>query len=106
MGKTMTNLSIVLGLITVAFAGYYLYLQKDSSTLNIESSEETMQNMMNKTQKFIQHRQTLDKVRLDMNIFEDKRFVSLRSFSTPIEEQPIGRPDPFADREEVETDSI
>jgi len=96
MGKTATNLAIVLGLITVAFAGYYMYTQQASGTLTFDDNKQTMQNMLNNTRVFIQHRQTLDNVQMDIGFFEDERFQSLRSFSTPIVEQPIGRPDPFA----------
>lgn len=97
MGKTATNLSIILGLITVAFAGYYMYTQQASSGLMFDDNQQTMQNMLNNTRIFIQHRQALDSVKMDISFFEDERFQSLRSFSTPIQEQPIGRPDPFAD---------
>lgn len=97
MGKTATNLAIVLGLITVAFAGYYMYTQQASTgALSFNDNQQTMQNMLNNTRVFIQHRQTLDNVKMDIGFFEDERFQSLRSFSTPIIEQPIGRPDPFA----------
>jgi len=97
MGKTATNLSIVLGLITVAFAGYYIYTQQASTTLLFDDNQQTMQNMLNNTRVFIQHRQALDAVKMDISFFEDERFQSLRSFSTPILEQPVGRQDPFAD---------
>ncbi len=97
MGKTATNLAVVLGLITVAFAGYYMYTQQASNgALSFDNNQQTMQNMLNNTRVFIQHRQALDNVKMDIEFFEDERFQSLRSFSTPILEQPIGRPDPFA----------
>jgi len=98
MGKTATNLSVALGLIAVVFGIWYIYNQYTASqAVEFDASEQTMQNMLNNTRVFIQHRQTLQKVSLDISIFEDDRFNSLESFSTPIEERPIGRPDPFAD---------
>ena len=96
MGKTATNIAVVLGLITVAFAGYYMYTQKASTGLDFASNEQTMQAMLNNTHVFMEHRQTLDKVKLDIGFFEDERLLSLRSFSTPLEDHPIGRPNPFA----------
>ena len=96
MGKTATNISIVLGLITVAYAGYYMYVQRSAGTLNFESSQQTTDNMLKNTRVFIDYHKTMTKIKLDVSIFEDKRFTSLRSFSTPIQERPIGRPDPFA----------
>ena len=97
MGKTATNLSIILGLITVAFAGYYMYMQRASTTLDTGSSEQSLQIMLNNTKIFIEHRQKLDTVKFDTGLFEDPRFTSLRSFTAPIKDQPIGRPDPFAE---------
>jgi len=97
MGKTATNLSIVLGLITVAFAGYYMYTQQASTTLLVDDNQQTMQDMLKNTRVFIQHRQALESVEMDISLFEDERFRSLRSFSTPILERPVGRSDPFAD---------
>jgi len=97
MGKTATNIAIVLGLITIAFAGYYMYIQRSVNTLNFESNEQTMQNMLNNTHVFIEYRQTLNNIELDVNLFEDRGFTSLRSFTTPIKDHPVGRPDPFAD---------
>ena len=96
MGKTATNLSIVLGLITVAFAGYYLYTQRAASTLEFTATGPTTQNMLQNTRVFIEHRQTLDAIELDIGFFEDPRLLSLQSFTTPIQTQPVGRPDPFA----------
>ena len=97
MGKTATNLSIVLGLITIAFAGYYLYTQRSASILASSPSDQTMQNMLNNTKSFIEYRQLLDKIVLDTQFFEDPKFTSLRSFTTEIIEQPIGRPNPFSE---------
>lgn len=98
MGKTATNLAIALGLITIAFAGYYMYTQSTTPLLNFKNdNEQVLQNMLQNTQVFIERSKTLDKVTLDISFFEDKRFRSLRSFTTPIPEKPIGRPDPFAE---------
>lgn len=99
MSKTTKNLVVVLGLITIVFAGYYLYTQQAPLFDDSSSNEQTMQNMLNNTRVFMQRRQTLDQVELDITFFEDPRFQSLRSFSTPIEERPVGRQDPFADPE-------
>jgi len=97
MGKIITNLVIVLGVITVAFAGYYVFIQQGESGLGFNSNEQTMQNMLNNTQVFITRRQALDRVDLNtaVGIFEDAQFRSLRSFSTPIQERPVGRENPF-----------
>jgi len=97
MGKIITNLVVILGFITIAFAGYYLFVQQGDSGLGFKSNEQTMQNMLNNTQVFISRRQALDRVDLAtaVNIFEDPQFRSLRSFSTPIQDRPISRENPF-----------
>jgi len=97
MGKIITNLVIVLGVITVAFAGYYVFIQQGESGLGFNSNEQNMQNMLNNTQVFITRRQALDRVNLNkaVGIFEDAQFRSLRSFSTPVQERPVGRENPF-----------
>jgi hypothetical protein len=98
MGKTATNLVTTLGLVTVVFAGYYLYKQQAAGALDLTSkNEQVMQEMLRNTQAFIGHGQTLSAVQLDISLFEDERFRSLKSYSTPILERPIGRPDPFAE---------
>lgn len=97
MGKIITNLTVVLGFITVAFAGYYIFIQQGGSALEFNSNELTKQNMLNNTQVFIARRQALDEVDLatSVELFEDARFRSLRSFSTPIPERQVGRSNPF-----------
>jgi hypothetical protein len=97
MGKIITNLVIVLGLITVAAGGYYVFIQKEDSVLNFSSNDQTMQNMLNNTQVFISRRQELNKVNMSENIsiFDDAQFRSLRSFSSAVQERPVGRNNPF-----------
>lgn len=93
MGKTLTNLSVILGLITIAFGGFYLYTQYGTSSLGTSANS---QNMLNETKIFIERGEILQKTTLDIGFFEDERFRSLRSYTTPINEYPIGRPDPFS----------
>ena len=103
MGKTITNLSIVLGIVTIAFAAYYLYVQKAPTVSDFEVNEQTLQNMLNNTRVFIQHKNTLNAISLNPSFFEDERLLSLRSFSTPVPEQPVGRVNPFAEIDALRT---
>lgn len=96
MGKSVKNFAIILGLLTVAFAGYYFYGQR-AATTDFTANEQTMQDMLNNTRVFIGYGQQLSRIRLDISFFEDERFLSLQSFDTPIQPRPIGRPDPFAE---------
>lgn len=97
MGKTITNLVIALGVAIIAVAGYFMYKQQASSVLNFSVDEQTMQTMLNSTRSFIEYRHTLEQIKLDTSFFEDKRFLSLHSFSTDVMERPVGRENPFAE---------
>lgn len=95
MGKSTVNIIVILGLITILFAGYYLYSQKTATILDFATGEVTSEEMLIKTQAFIGYGTTLSAVRLDLTMFEDAHFRALKSFSTPIEERPAGRANPF-----------
>ncbi len=97
MSKSVTNLVVILGLITVAFAGYYLYTQNAANFIPVEEDTAVMENMLRNTQVFIGYGSTLNRVNFNIALFEDDRFRSLRSYTTKIQDRPIGRPDPFAD---------
>lgn len=96
MGKIATNIAIVLGVITIVYAGYYFYTQGAFSSTSFEINEQTKKDMLNRTQVFIEHESVLDNLTLDFSFFEDERLLSLKSYSTPLKTSPIGREDPFA----------
>ena len=106
MSNTAKNLIVILGLITVAFAGYFMFTQQSATTLRFSTNDQVLQNMLSNSQLFIERRQQLEQVTLDTAFFEDERFGSLRSFDKPIVEQPIGRSDPFATVVPLATDGI
>ncbi|MEN9922406.1 MAG: hypothetical protein RL097_683 [Candidatus Parcubacteria bacterium] len=95
MGKSTTNLIVILGFITMAFAGYYLYGQRGQMVATSTNTEAT-QEMLRNAQIFIGHRETLSRVKLDVGFFEDERLRSLDSYTTPVKEQPVGRTNPFS----------
>lgn len=95
MSKTAKNLIVILGLITVAFGGYFMFTQQTATTLSFEANDTVFQNMQANSQLFIQRRQQLSKINLDVSFFTDDRFLSLQSFDSPIVEQPVGRDNPF-----------
>lgn len=105
MGNSAKNISIVLGLITIAFAGYYLLSVRDSAVLNFSDQAQVDETLLSKTQVFIEHRQTLNEVKMNTELFENKHFLSLQNFSTPIKERPIGRTNPF-DESSVENNNF
>lgn len=94
MSNVTKNIVTILGLLTVAFAGYYFYAQKES--LEPAVDEFDMQEMLASTEVFIARSQELGQMDFNLAVFEDSRFNSLRSFTDPIESQPVGRTNPFA----------
>ena len=94
MGTSSKKLFIVLGVVTVAYAGYYFFTQR--ATLEPQIDDSALQQILNRTQAFIEYRQTLDQVTFDFSLFEDDRFRTLRSYSEPVQPKVEGRPDPFA----------
>jgi len=104
MSNTAKNLIIILGLITVAFAGYFMFMQQSATTLSFDANDEVLQNMLANSQIFIERRQQLQNVTLDTEFFTDPRFTSLQSFDNPIVEQPVGRSNPFATIVPLSTD--
>ncbi len=97
MESTIKNISIVLVIFTFAFLGYYFYVQQGASTV---ADDDSVKSMLSNTEVFIGRSQELDKIGLDLSLFEDARFRSLRSFSKAVDEKPVGRTDPFASVED------
>jgi len=101
MTSTTKNIFIVLAILTIAFAGYYLYTTQDATVLNTDSNQIVLQNMLDNTQVFIERRQELNNTNIagSLGIFEDERFRSLRSFTSSVEEQSVGKDNPFSQRQ-------
>jgi hypothetical protein len=97
MGSLFKNITMALGIITVIFGGYYLFIERANSSIESVSAEQSLQSMLANTSVFILYSQELDQINLDLSLFEDQRFRSLRLYSQPIEEQPTGRTNPFSD---------
>lgn len=87
---------VALGLATLAFAAYYFFAGSGTATISFSNNDAMMSSMLANSQLFIDRRQQLELVSLDTSLFTDPRFTSLRSFAEPLQEQPIGRTDPFA----------
>ncbi|MCA9366814.1 hypothetical protein KC887_00945 [Candidatus Kaiserbacteria bacterium] len=96
MGKSVQNIAVLLGIATLAVAGYYLYTQQGATILQSGTDDAQLEAMLANTADFIEHRRELDRIALDLSLFEDQHFTSLRSFNTPVLEQPVGRQNPFA----------
>ncbi|MCA9361983.1 hypothetical protein KC906_01280 [Candidatus Kaiserbacteria bacterium] len=96
MGKTITNLATVLGLIVIGIGGYYFYNEHNAS-IDFTTNDATMQAMLDNANTFIGYNATLRSIEMNTSLFDDPRFQSLQSYSTPIQEQQVGRSDPFGE---------
>ena len=100
MSNTFKNLVVILGLISVGVAGYFMFMQGTDSPFSFEVNSEDIQSMRENSQLFIQRRSQLNSIQLEVTVFDDPYFTSLRSFDRPIEEQPVGRDNPFMETTE------
>jgi hypothetical protein len=97
MTPFIKNILVVLGILTVGFAGYYFYSQRNLLGIQGEDGNEVVYtNMLANTEVFIARSQELNVMNLDLSVLDDPRFTSLKAFSRPIEDQPVGKTDPFS----------
>ncbi|MBP6924154.1 MAG: hypothetical protein KBC62_01475 [Candidatus Pacebacteria bacterium] len=94
MNSVTKNIVTILGVLTIAFAGYYFFSQQAS--MEPVTDDFTLQQMLASTEVFIVRSQELDQMNFDLSVFEDARFKTLRSFTNPVQELPVGRTDPFS----------
>ena len=97
MNATTKNVIIVLGVVTIAFMGYYLFMQEASLVLRSSESDRQLEQMLVRTQEFVSHREILDTIALDENtiILQSQEFRGLQSFSPEPNEFQVGRSNPF-----------
>lgn len=94
MSNATKNITVILGILTIAFAGYYFYAQTATTDT---ASDADLQQMLANTAVFIDRSQELDAMSFDTTVFQNERFRTLQTFTSPVESQPIGRSNPFAE---------
>jgi hypothetical protein len=98
MDSSLKNIVVLLIIITIGFAGYYMFVQT-----NVTESTDTTDNtylkedMYNNTQLFIEYRTKLNSVVINDLVFENPLFNSYHNFTQPINTQNVSRSNPFAD---------
>ena len=96
MQSLTKNITVILGVVTLAFGAYYFYAQRGSVVQTNAADDEAIKSMLASTEIFISRSSELDQISFDVAIFEDARFTSLISFTKPVQDEPAGRPNPFA----------
>jgi hypothetical protein len=97
MTSLTKNLLILLGLLTIVFAGYYVYTQLSTFVAEDQSNEVLIANMRQNTDVFIQRSQELSQIAIDTSFFETTNFRNLKSYTSAVRDRDRGRPDPFAE---------
>lgn len=92
----MKNTTTILIVLILAIGGYYMYAQNKNAGLSLEGGASLTEDMVTRTQIFIERRALLDTVKIDTAMFEDPVFRSYKSFSEPVLDEPIGRDNPFS----------
>lgn len=93
--KTKQILIIVLILI-VAFVGYQMFFStKDTGTSTLSTSAVAKQTIVDGAQLYSTLKNLLE-VKLEGTIFSNETFKSLVDYGVTIQDQPVGRPNPFA----------
>ena len=95
MDSTLKNIAVILAIFTLAFVGYYFFIQKDTTSLALESNS-ISQDLFADVQRYIERREVLDRVKFDTTIFMDERFNNFVDYTQiePVKPQP-GRDNPF-----------
>ena len=94
MSESLKTISVVVACIAIAGIGYYVVTQSGDPT-NLNENSALREELINKTQAFIEHRNQLEQIDFDQSFFTDSTFTSLQSFSTPVPNQTIGRDNIF-----------
>ncbi len=91
----MKNIIVLIGVVVVAAAGIYLFTQRQATQLVLSMESGVSPEMLANTQLFIERSAILQSLEIDATILSDDRLTSLRSYTTPVEERPVGRANPF-----------
>jgi hypothetical protein len=94
MTKTLKYLLITLGALTIAFVVYYFFIQSAEIAPRDETAA-SLETMLSNTAIFISHSQELDRINFDLSLFEDNRFKSLQLYTSPVEDEAVGKRDLF-----------
>lgn len=89
------NIIALLSIIIIAGIGYFLFVERNGSALDLATANTISSQLLTNTQAFIERRSTLDRVRFDFAVLDDERFTSLRSYTSPVIPAPVGKPNLF-----------
>ena len=95
MNQRIKQIIIVVIIITVSFVGYKMFFVSSEPAGSTLASDQGGVGQVVDGPAILALLNALNKVTLDDSVFSDKIFVSLINFEKPLEEQVIGRQNPF-----------
>jgi hypothetical protein len=95
MSFSFKNIFVIIICIILAGLGYFLMTDTSGTAAAMNSNETVRQDLLNKTQGFIERSTKLQQINIDQSFFTDETFTSLRSFETAVPNQSVGRDDIF-----------
>lgn len=107
MSPIIQNLIIVVIVIFLGYIGYQMIVVGNNNVLNISGAGILPQeDLLSKTQDFIGRRAQLEAVTLDTDYLKDAKFTSLRSYSTPVPDQTVGRDNIFDKAQSISSAAV
>jgi hypothetical protein len=92
MSSFLKKLFVFSSLVVTLALGYYIYSQNATSV----SSDMTLGNSAEiESADFLRRLNELKAIQLDETFFSDPRFYSLTDFSSPVQTEQVGDPNPF-----------
>lgn len=95
MSPLIKNLLFALGLATIVWLGYTIFIKDSELGLTASNSLVTSQAILD-AQEFLAKLQQLRVIELDDKLFSDPRFRSLVDHRQVIVDEPVGRSNPFS----------
>ena len=96
MNSSLKNISTLLVVGILGLAGYFIFIQ-NSVPESSGQNEYITADMYTNAQLFIGYRSALETVAIDTSVFDNQLFKSYKNFTQPVNIQPVGRDNPFAD---------
>lgn len=96
MLNALKNIFILVGLLLTAGLGYYLYTNQNG--MNLQTNDQDF-SIEAESAALISKINSIKRITIDQELFNDPRFRNLRSFATPIPVYPVGRDNPFEPRQ-------
>jgi hypothetical protein len=91
MSQLLQKFFITVGAIGLLVLGYLLFVQPSQFDLAGGAVDPLADGVLVKTQVFIERRAQLDQVTIDSTLFSDPRFTTLRSYTSALSTQSLGK---------------